>query len=133
MAELPIALPLGRQASFGTLLAEVAEGVVQAQRRLDADAESRVTDYVTTPQGEVTLPPLWYTFSEVNVQFEMAARVTRVIARNGEASGVRLDCRLLEPVAVSLFGYDAASGFRVSLTVAPQQAMPSRVASSPDS
>lgn len=121
MADLPLPPLPGRQAALGTLLAEVADGLVAAQRRLDADAGSRAAGYFETPQGEVTLPPLWYTFNELNVQFEMTARVSRVAAGAGD-SGVRLECRLLEPAAVSLFGYAAASGFKVSLTLAPQAA-----------
>ncbi len=115
-------LPLGQEASLGSLLAEVAVGVTSAQRQLDSDAQSRVTEYVNTPQGGVALPPLWYTFSEVNVAFEMAARVTRLTPGEADSSGVRLNCRLVNPVAVSLFGYTAASTFKVSLTLAPQDA-----------
>lgn len=122
MAGYASALPLGQQASLGSLLAEVANGVTQAQRQLDEDAQARVTGYVNTPQGGITLPPLWYTFAEINVDFEMAARVTRIAKEPAGATGVRLDCRLVNPLAVSLFGYSAASSFKVSLTLAPQDA-----------
>ena len=121
--------PLGQQSSLAALLAEAVDGVVQAQRRLDQDAQERVTRYVATPQGGVPLPPLWFGFSEVTLQLELAASVTRITTAsipeaNGGTprSGVRLDCRLVNPAAVSLFGYRAASGFKVSLTLAPQDA-----------
>ncbi len=121
--------PLGQQSSLAVLLAEAVDGVVQAQRRLDQDAQERVTRYVATPQGGVALPPLWFGFSEVTLQLELAASVTRITTAsipeaNGGTprSGVRLDCRLVNPAAVSLFGYRAASGFKVSLTLAPQDA-----------
>jgi nucleoid-associated protein YgaU len=121
--------PLGQQSSLAALLAEAVDGVVQAQRRLDQDAQERVTRYVATPQGGVALPPLWFGFSEVTLQLELAASVTRITtvsapeATDGSLrSGVRLDCRLVNPAAVSLFGYRAASGFKVSLTLAPQDA-----------
>lgn len=121
--------PLGQQSSLAALLAEAVDGVVQAQRRLDQDAQERVTRYVATPQGGVALPPLWFGFSEVTLQLELAASVTRITTAsipeaNGgtRRSGVRLDCRLVNPAAVSLFGYRAASGFKVSLTLAPQDA-----------
>lgn len=121
--------PLGQQSSLAALLAEAVDGVVQAQRRLDQDAQERVTRYVATPQGGVALPPLWFGFSEVTLQLELAASVTHITTAsipeaNGETprSGVRLDCRLVNPAAVSLFGYRAASGFKVSLTLAPQDA-----------
>ncbi|MBS1158539.1 MAG: hypothetical protein H6R15_958 [Proteobacteria bacterium] len=115
-------LPLGQQASLGSLLAEVANGVTQAQRQLDEDAQARVSSYVKTPQGGIALPPLWYTFGEIKVDFEMAASVTRIAKEQAGAAGVRLDCRLVNPLAVSLFGYSAASSFKVSLTLAPQDA-----------
>ena len=58
----------------------------------------------------------------VKVDFEMAASVTRIAKEQAGAAGVRLDCRLVNPLAVSLFGYSAASSFKVSLTLAPQDA-----------
>ena len=123
--------PAGQQASFAALLTGAVDGVVQAQRRLDTDALARTTQFLTTPQGEIALPPLWYTFSAVNLQLELTASVTRIApadtAQPGEGAkrgSVRLDCRLVNPAAVSLFGYTAASGFKVSLTLAPQQASP---------
>jgi hypothetical protein len=114
--------PPGQQAALGTLLASAVEGVVQAQRRLDADALARVTAYVGTPQGELVLPPLWFTFSEVSLQLELAATLTRVGSRSAAGGGMRLDCRLLDPAAVSLFGYQASSGLKVSLSLAPREA-----------
>jgi hypothetical protein len=122
----PTPAPVAQQASLGTVLAEAVAGVVQAQRRLDEDAVNRATQYVETPQGELTLPPLWYTFSEVKLELEMAAAMTRTSARTGTAAeqegSVRFDCRLLNPAAVSLFGHAASSGFKVSMTLAPREA-----------
>ncbi len=116
--------PLAQQASLGTVLAEAVAGVVQAQARLDTDAVHRATQYLETPQGELTLPPLWYTFTEVKLDLEMSAAMTRTSTGStpGEAGGVRFDCRLLNPAAVSLFGHAASSGFKVSLTLAPREA-----------
>jgi hypothetical protein len=124
----PTPAPVGQQASLGSVLAEAVAGVVQAQRRLDEDAVNRATRYVETPQGELTLPPLWFTFSEVKLELEMAAAMTRTSARastsnaDDQDGAVRFDCRLLNPAAVSLFGYAASSGFKVSLTLAPREA-----------
>lgn len=114
--------PPAQQATLGTLLASAVEGVVQAQRRLDADALARVTAYVGTPQGKLVLPPLWFTFSEVSLQLELAPTLTRVGSRSAAGGGMRLDCRLLDPAAVSLFGYRAASGLTVSLSLVPREA-----------
>ncbi len=107
----------GQQASLGTLLAQAVDGVVQAQRVLDIDAQSRVANYVETPQGDVALPPLWYTFSEVTIELEMAAASVRSGSSRGSA---RLDARLLNPASVSLFGYAASSGLRVQLRLVPR-------------
>ena len=124
VAVRPSPPPLGQQSSLAALLAEAVDGVVQAQRRLDQDALERVTQYVTMPQGGMALPPLWFTFSEVNLQLELAASITRIASApddNGTPTqAVRLDCRLVNPTAVSLFGYSASSAFKVSLTLAPQ-------------
>lgn len=116
----PPPLP-GQQAALGALLASAVGGVVQAQRRLDDDAVARVTEYVTTPQGEVTLPPLWFTFAEVKLELELAATLTRVGPRDTAGGDLRLDCRLLNPAAVSLFGHQACSGLTVSLSLAPRE------------
>jgi hypothetical protein len=115
MDELP-ALP-GQQTSLGLLLAQAVDGVVQAQRVLDEDARSRVAGFVETPQGDIALPPLWYTFSEVTIELELAAALVR---RSAGAGAARLDARLLNPASVSLFGYAASSGLRVTLKLAPR-------------
>lgn len=121
----------GQQAPLGDLLAQAVSGVVQAQRVLDEDAQSRVHAYFETPQGETVLPPLWFTFGEVKLELEMASAV----ARKGKATArgttgidaarpeVQLQARLINPAAVSLFGYAAASGLRVTMILQPH-AMP---------
>jgi hypothetical protein len=126
-----VALATGQQAALASLLAHTVEGVVAAQRVLDNDALARVTGFVQTPRGELVLPPLWFTFREAKITLEMAATVTRVQARgpanaagvaDGKDGNVRLDCRLVNPAAVSLFGYAASSGIKLELTLAPQDA-----------
>jgi hypothetical protein len=112
----------GQQAALASLLTQAVEGVVAAQRRLDADALDRVTRFVETPQGGVSLPPLWFTFQQVKLTLEMAASVTRLSERRADQNEVRLDCRLVNPAAVSLFGYAASSGLKVELTLAPADA-----------
>jgi hypothetical protein len=116
--------PAGQQAALAALLTEAVGGVVQAQRRLDADALQRVTQFVATPQGELALPPLWFTFQEATLTLEMSASITRIqprTARSASAPGeVQLNCRLLNPAAVSLFGYTASSGLKVELRLSPK-------------
>jgi hypothetical protein len=116
--------PAGQQVPLGVLLAEAVAGVVQAQRVLDEDAQSRVHSYFDAPQGETVLPPLWFTFGQVKIELELASAVARA---QGVPSGtpvgrreVQLMGRMLNPTAVSLFGYAASSGLRVSLTLEPR-------------
>jgi hypothetical protein len=101
-------------------------GVLQAQAQLDTDALTRVTRYMATPQGQLVLPPLWYSIAQVDLSFEMAATLTRISARNAGSSSaageVQLDCRLLNPAAVSLFGRSASSGLKIALRLRPQNA-----------
>ncbi len=120
-------LPPGRTLLLGTLLADAVQGVVTAQRRLDDDAVARATRFVQAPQGDVVLPPLWYTFSDVQLQLELASVATR-----STAGGVQLACQLLNPAAVSLFGYAAASGLRVAVRLAPREAVPAAPPSAPE-
>lgn len=123
----------GQQAPLGVLLAEAVAGVVQAQRVLDEDAQARVKSYFDAPQGETVLPPLWFTFGEVKLELELASAVAQVQAGStGGRAGVQLMGRLLNPATVSLFGYAAASGLRVSLTLAPREMPQIRPAPSPD-
>ena len=123
----PRAAPIpGQQAALSTLLAEAVGGVLQAQAQLDTDALTRVTRYMATPQGQLVLPPLWYSIAQVDLSFEMAATLTRISARNAGSSSaageVQLDCRLLNPAAVSLFGRSASSGLKIALRLRPQNA-----------
>jgi hypothetical protein len=111
----------GQATALAQILAGAVEGVVQAQRRLDEDALARVTDFIDTPPGGLALPPLWYTLSDVGIELEMSASVARLDLRPG-GGAVRLDARLLNPTAVSLFGFSASSGMRVSLRLAPREA-----------
>ncbi len=121
-APTDIELAAGQQAALASLLVHAVEGVVAAQRVLDEDALARVTEFVQTPQGDLVLPPLWFTFREAKLTLEMAATVSRVSARRAGSNDVRLDCRLLNPAAVSLYGYAASSGIKLELTLAPQDA-----------
>lgn len=108
---------VGQQAALATLLTHAVEGLVAAQRALDSDALARVTEFVETPHGTLVLPPLWFTFREARLSLEMAASVTRLSARSAGQNEVRLDCRLLNPATVSLFGYTASSGLKIELTL----------------
>lgn len=111
----------GQATALAQILAGAVEGVVQAQRRLDEDALSRITDFIDTPPGGLALPPLWYTLSDVGIELEMSASVAR-LGVGPAGAGVRLDARLLNATSVSLFGFSASSGMRVSLRLSPREA-----------
>jgi len=111
----------GKAIALAQILAGAVEGVVQAQRQLDEDALSRVTSFVDTPPGGLALPPLWYTLSDVGIELEMSASVAQLGVQPAGAA-VRLDARLLNPTSVSLFGFSASSGMRVSLRLSPREA-----------
>ena len=113
-------LATGQRAALAVLLAGAVEGVVGAQAVLDRDALARVNEFIDTPQGRLALPPLWYSMTDVQLDLELAAAVTRLDARRG-GGAVRLDARLLNPTTVSLFGYQASSGLKVSLRLAPRE------------
>lgn len=113
-------LPPGQQAPLGALLVQTAQSILDAQRVLDTDAAGRVALYAMTPQGEITLPPIWYRMQDVTVALELAATLTRQSA----GTPGRLDARLLNPAAISLFGYRAASGLRVQFTLQPRDGTP---------
>lgn len=120
MRRLPVrraSLP-AQQAPLASLLCEAVAGVLRAQAELDRDALGRVTQFVQTPQGGLSLPPLWYSMTQVDLSFEMAASVHT----NANDQTTRLDCRLLNPTLVSLFGHNASSGLKVALRLAPQAA-----------
>jgi hypothetical protein len=112
---------LGQATALAQILAGAVDGVVQAQRKLDEDALARVTDFIDTPAGGLSLPPLWYTLSDVGIELEMSASVARLDLQP-RGGAVRLDARLLNPTAVSLFGFSASSGMRVSLRLSPREA-----------
>jgi hypothetical protein len=103
---------------LGNLLATTIESVVSAQSKLDDYTLQRAREFEATEPGTLAIPPLWFTFQDVMVELEMSASVSRVAGADGGRS--QLVCRTLEPTAVGLFGYQASSGLRVRVRVAPQ-------------
>jgi hypothetical protein len=103
---------------LGQLLSSTVESVVAAQHKLDEFTLARAREREAAAPGELALPPLWYTFRRVAIEIEMAASVTRSSSPNGGAR-TELRCRPLDPAAVSLYGYQASSGLRVRVELAP--------------
>ncbi len=101
------------------MLTSTVESVVSAQHKLDEFTLARAKERDAAAPGELTLPPLWYTFRRVAIELEMAASVSRSVPSSG-ATRTELRCRPLDPTSVSLYGYQASSGLRVRVELAPQ-------------
>jgi hypothetical protein len=102
-------------AELGQLLGGTLQSIVGAQQRLDDDAQARTQAWLDQGGDDLVPPPLWYTCRSVSIEVEMSATV--VHERQGPAGApvTRLVCRPLDPVSVSLYGYQASSGLRVRL------------------
>lgn len=100
---------------LGRLLASTVDSVVAAQHKLDQFTLERAKEREAAPPGELALPPLWFTFRSVSIELEMAASVSQ----GTSGDGAQLRVRPLDPTAVSLYGYQASSGLRVRLELAP--------------
>ncbi|HEV3037218.1 MAG TPA: hypothetical protein VHA33_05470 [Candidatus Angelobacter sp.] len=103
-----------QQAELGDLLAGTAKAVVQAQKQLDTEARESVLQYVKLPDGEMAIPPLWYTVKSAAIEVQLSATI----------SGSELVCRTLNPHNVSLFGYEASAGTRIRLLIGPAEVVP---------
>lgn len=109
---------------LGQLLAGAVTAVVEAQDALDAHAEQQRMRYAETPAGTLAVPPLWYAFRRVSIDVELSAEFERKMVRptpDAVATLVpRLNCRMLNPTSVGLYGYRASSGLKVHLSLEPQ-------------
>lgn len=107
---------------LGKLLANTISSVVGAQEQLDAYSEQRSRSYATAEAGTLTLPPLWYTFSKVIVEMELAATIAH--SNSAENSGPQIMSKTLNPTSVGLFGYQASAGLKVRVEMQPQGIVP---------
>ncbi len=101
-------------AELGEILAGVVRDVLEAQDALDEHAQQAKARALATPEGTIVIPPLWYTFSDVTVEVELAARLER---QNGRG---RFACRTCSRAITSLHGRAAATDIRVRLQLTPQ-------------
>ncbi len=109
---------------LGQLLANTVESVVKAQDRLDRHAAERVRAYETAQLGTLTLPPLWYTFTDVSLEVELSASIRKSIDPDSRKEQPRLYSQLLNPASVGLYGYQASSALKVSIRMAPKGVVP---------
>ena len=120
----PPSVPAGtQQAELGVLLAGAVRAVAEAQDVLDEHARERAAAYLAAPPGSLALPPLWYAFDSVSVDLELSSEAVRT----GSTGQTRLLCRTLNPLTVGLYGYAAAVGTRVRVSLAPQRLAPAPV------
>jgi hypothetical protein len=109
-------------AELGTLLSGLARAVVSAQDELDTHTEEATERYVEAPDGSLVLPPLAYAVKNATIEVEMAATIR----------DANMVCRLLDPASVALFGYQASSGMRIRLAIAPSPVLAQLKAASAD-
>ena len=88
--------------------------VMRAQEELDDYTLARRRDYDAAADGELAVPPLWFTFQRVAMELEMSATVA-----GGQTGDGRLFCRTADPTMVGLYGYGASAGVKVRLLMGP--------------
>lgn len=120
MSETP-SQSLAGLVDLSDLLTSAVGAVIDSQEKLDEYNRRRQEEFDQVPEGELAIPPLWFSVSNVAIELELSASVTsrRVDGDPGGAYQTRLACRTLSPLAVGLFGYQAAAGLRVRMQLAP--------------
>ena len=111
-----------QQTELGALLAGAVRAVADAQDVLDEHARERASAYLDAAPGSVPLPPLWYAFDSVGLDITLSTETVRTGV--GADAETRLLCRTVNPVTAGVYGYAAATGTRVRLTLAPQRFVP---------
>lgn len=117
MSETP-SQSLAGLVDLSDLLTSAVGAVIDSQEKLDEYNRRRQEEFDQVPEGELAIPPLWFSVSNVAIELELSASVT---SRRADAGGyqTRLACRTLSPLAVGMFGYQAAAGLRVRMQLAP--------------
>jgi hypothetical protein len=113
-----------QQAELGVLLAGAVRAVVSAQDVLDDHARRLVEAYQSAPAGSPALPPLWYALDGVSLDIELSSEVVHTVASAERPAATQLVCRTLNPMTVGLYGYSAATGTRVHVSLSPQRFAP---------
>jgi hypothetical protein len=116
----------GQQAELGELLAGAVRAVVDAQDVLDDHARSEAVAFAAEPAGSLALPPLWFAFDAVSIDIQLSSEVVRRTAADGSLAS-KLVCRTVNPFTAGVYGFSAATGTRVRLTLAPQRIVPTTV------
>lgn len=109
---------------LGQLLSTTVSSVVQAQQQLDQYTETRKQAYESAEQGSLAIPPIWYTFKNVAIEMELSASIAEVEDILSGEKVPHIVSRTLNATSVGLFGYQASSGMRVSIHMAPHGFVP---------
>src|SRR5207248_2920813 len=96
------------------LMAGLARGLVDAQGKLDAAAQSGPETVVTAGGEEIRLRPLWFVFERTTIEIEFSTFVASAAGK-----GTQFQCRPLDPVALALRGDARALGARLRIEIAP--------------
>jgi hypothetical protein len=95
------------------LFADLVDGLVDAQKKLDQVALEQRERFLLGPQGTLDIPPLWFHFG--CVKFDMEVRALAV-----ERSCLPLlTCCLIDPVTSTLIETDASIRSNISVTIEP--------------
>ncbi len=116
--------PKNEPVELGQLLSNTIGSVVQAQEKLDQYTQQRKQAYLEAEAGELALPPLWYVFSNVAIEMELSASVAEIYNEDTEKSEPYIISRTLNETSVGLYGYQASSGLKVRVLLAPQGMVP---------
>lgn len=109
---------------LGKLLSNTIASVVQAQEKLDQYTQTRREEYEAADAGELALPPLWYVFSNVAIELELSASVAEIYNPVSGKQEPHIMSRTLNESSVGLYGYQASSGLKVRVLMAPQGFVP---------
>lgn len=109
---------------LGRLLASTVTSVLTTQDLMDRHAAERVRAYETADLGTLSLPPLWYSFTDVGIEVSLATQVRQETDPLSGREETRLYSQLLDPTTVGLYGYQAASSLTVRIRMAPQGLVP---------
>ena len=122
-AGLPLEL-IDEPVELGELLAHTLGAVAQAQSALDEATARRVEAFRSKPAGEFAVPPLWHVFTEVQLEVVLSASVAKIHSADG-MDEAHLFSRTLSPTSVGLYGYQAAAGLTLRISMVPRTGSPS--------
>lgn len=117
-------IPKNQSVELGRLLTTTIASVIQAQEQMDYYTEQRRLAFESAPEGSLVLPPLWYVFSDVAIEMELSASVAEVTDSETGETKPHIVSSMLNTTNVGLYGYQAASGLRVRVQLAPQGIVP---------